>query len=425
MIINNTKKYKGKILYFSLVLLGLNFSCSSNDLEVVKISDPNKEEELEEPVITRSLETPKLTVEGRYLKDPCDNVVLLHGVAMTPSPWFNGGAVGDWRWNNYDIEGCLNYNKGVMDKLTNTEEGWYLNYIRLHIDPYWTNNVGVSGISENDISEFNFERFKASVNNVIIPLIKHAKSRGMYVILRPPGVCPEVIGVGGPYHEYLKTVWGYLSGHSDLKNADNVMFELANEPIRIKLPNGTEGGNTQPHFDQLKILFQSLVNIIRDNGSDNILWIPGSGYQSQYKGYANNKIEGDNVGYAVHIYPGYWGQDNNNPETFQNNWNENIKPVADFAPIAITEIDWGPEQYGVWGKGGVTGVAGDWGFGANFKALADNSGNVSWNLLAPENLIDKGALDGGIAYNGDPEACALPVFNWFREYASEYVKCED
>ncbi len=40
--------------------------------------------------------TPKLHVEGRYLKDPHGNIVNLHGVAVTPNPWFNGGAFGIW-----------------------------------------------------------------------------------------------------------------------------------------------------------------------------------------------------------------------------------------------------------------------------------------------------------------------------------------
>lgn len=368
--------------------------------------------------------TPQLKVEGKFLKDPCGNNVVLHGVAITPSPWFNGGAVGEWRWNNYDISGCLNYNKGVIDKLSNvTNEDWYLNYIRLHIDPYWTNNTGVSGIEENNISQFNFERFKVAVDKVILPLIQHAKSRGMYVILRPPGVCPRDIAVGDAYYDYLFKIWDYLSNHTSLKNAENVMFELANEPITIKSTNGDFGSNTQPHFDALKLFFQPMVDKIRANGANNILWIPGSGYQSHYKGYAANPIAGTNIGYAVHIYPGYWGRDNNDPMVFRANWNENIKPVANIAPIAVTEIDWAPEQYDVWGKGGVTGKAGQRGFGANFKVLADESGNVSWNLLAPEGLIDKGSLNGGIAFNSDPEACAFPVHNWFKAYAKEVEIC--
>ncbi len=369
--------------------------------------------------------TPKLHVEGRYLKDPHGNIVNLHGVAVTPSPWFNGGAFGIWdRWNNYDVEACLNYNKSVLDLLTDTSEGWYLNYIRLHIDPYWTNNLGVSGISENDISEFNYERFKTAIDEVIVPMIEYAETKGLYVILRPPGVCPEEISIGGEYHEYLLKVWGYISQHESLRNTEHLMFELANEPIKILGTNGDMGSNTQPHFDALKDFFQEIVDTIRVNGAENILWIPGTGYQSQYKGYAVNPVEGDNIGYAVHIYPGYWGGVRNY-ESFQSAWDENVKPVADFAPIAVTEIDWSPdddgdgENMGTWGTG-TTGVAQGEGFGANFNYITNASGNVSWNLLAPDNLIHYAEPENWtFAYESNEEACAVPCYNWFKEYAEE------
>ncbi|WP_052307625.1 cellulase family glycosylhydrolase [Belliella baltica] len=388
------------------------------DEEVAIIDDEQESMNVDWP-----LATPLLKVQGRQLVDPCGNEVLLHGVAITPSPWFNGGHVGVWRWNNYDIEGCLNYNKGVMDKLTNDEEGWYLNMVRLHIDPYWSNTPG-DPIPENDISRFSFDRFMTAVNDVIVPLVDHAKTRGMYVILRPPGVAPHQIAVGDEYFEYLMKIWDHLSNHSELKNKAHVMFELANEPIHILGTNGVYGSDTPAHFEALKLFFQPMVDVIRENGAENILWIPGSGYQSHYRGFPDFPIEDNNYGYAVHIYPGYWGQQNNDPITFRRNWNTHIKPVADIAPIAITEIDWGPEQYGVWGKGGVTGTAGSWGFGANFKMLADESGNVSWNLLSPENLIHDGHLDGDLAYGGDPEACAYPVHKWFKEYAFVKEICD-
>jgi hypothetical protein len=357
--------------------------------------------------------TPVLHVEGKYLKDPCGNTVLLHGVAITISPWFNGCMYGSsyCRWNNYDVQGCLNYNKAVMDRLTNTVDGWYLNYIRLHIDPYWTNNRGAS-VPENDISQFNMTNFQNCVNQVIIPLIEHAKSRGMYVILRPPGVCPDRIALNDAYYNYLVTVWSYLSQHMGLKNRDNVMFELANEPVNIRASDGTYGQDAQKYYDALKSFFQPIVNLIRNNGANNVIWIPGLGYQSLYRGLANNRISGSNIGFAVHVYPGYWGMDLNNTTNFNNGWNTHIKPVADIAPIVITETDWGPSQYNVWGKGGTTS-----GFGTNLKNIAAASGNVSWNLLSPDNLIDHGDPNGNTAYNNDWEACGRPSKQWFQEYS--------
>jgi hypothetical protein len=178
-----------------------------------------------------------------------------------------------------------------MDKLSSSADGWYLNYIRLHIDPYWTNDPGPA-IPENDISRFNYNRLVTYTDQVIIPLINHARSRGMYVILRPPGVCPSRIAVNDAYHSYLKRVWTFLSQHPGLKNADNVMFELANEPVEILGTNGTWGTTGNEHFAALKNFFQPLVNIIRNNGANNVCWVPGTGWQSHYQGYVNNQITG-------------------------------------------------------------------------------------------------------------------------------------
>lgn len=357
--------------------------------------------------------TPALHVEGRNLKDPNGNNVLLHGVHMTPNPWFNGCMRGACRWNNYDVNGCLNYFNSFLDAVTDTTKGWYCNLLRLHIDKYWSDNGTTTG--EDDYSKFDYNKFMAAVDNVIIPIIEHAKSRGMYVILRPPGVCPNHLDVNDGYYNVLMTVWRYLSQHPKIKNADNVMFELANEPINV-LANGIWAQDDQAHYDKLKLIFQPMVDAIRNNGANNVIWVPGTGYQSLYRGLANNPVTGTNIGYAVHIYPGYWGMNNSDPVIFKSNWDRNIKPVADIAPIAVTEIDWAPAQYGAWGVA-TTGTAGQTGFGANFKALADASGNVSWNLLGPEDLLDKGDPNGSIAYNNDPEACANPVYKWFKEYA--------
>lgn len=368
--------------------------------------------------------TPLLHVEGRYLKDPQGNTVNLHGVAITPSPWFNGQGS---RWNNYDVAKCLEYNNAVMDQLTDTAKGWYLSYIRLHIDPYWTNNPGQAVKGENDISQFNFSRLVTAIDEVILPMILHAKSRGLYVILRPPGVCPHKIEVGDEYQKYLLTVWGYLASLPALQQADNLMFELANEPVVIVGTDGSVGDNEQTHFDALKLYFQPIVDTIRAKGYKNVLWIPGTGYQSRYRGFANNPIEDKNMGYAVHIYPGFL---NSGPdyEAFKKGWNENVKPVADFAPIALTEVDWSPQvgkrdngkpyNMGTWGTG-TTGTKENPGFGYNFKRIVDESGNVSWNILSPESLIHNGDIDGKVSFNGVWDACAAPCHKWFREYSQQ------
>lgn len=368
--------------------------------------------------------TPKLHVEGRDLKDPHGNTVVLHGFAQTYSPWFNER--GQY-WNNYDVDGCLNYNQGLIDKILSA--GWKMNFLRLHMDPYWSNAPGCTPDGHELPNCFDEVRFKKYLDEVFVPMAEYAISKGLYVVMRPPGVSPEVIGVDDEYNYagYLMKVWDIVSSHPKIKNNKAIMFELANEPVRIKLADGSEGSNTQAHFDVLKAIFQPIVNKIRENGFQNVLWIPGSGYQSQYKGYAINPIEGENIGYAIHVYPGWFGSADGY-EVFKKEWDENITPVADFAPIMVTEMDWAPEEYNSsWGKS-TTGVAGGDGFGANFKKITDDAGNVSWLLFTSPDLLaqfsDTPPAEGEeYTFLNDPEACPWPVFHWFQDYAeSKYPR---
>lgn len=360
--------------------------------------------------------TPQLHVDGRDLKDPHGNTVILHGFAQTYSPWFNERGK---YWTNYSVSGCLKYNKAKIDSILMA--GWKMNFVRMHMDPYWSNTPGVNVTGENDISAFNYTRFKTYLDQVFIPMAEYANSKGLYVIFRPPGVCPEKIAVNDNYNKYLLKVWGWVSQHSKLRNNPGIMFELANEPVNILGTDGTYGAGSQGHFDNLKIYFQSVVDTIRANGCQNILWVPGLGYQSLYKGYAVNPIEGKNIGYAVHIYPGWFGS-GSGYENFQKGWDNDIKPVANIAPICVTEMDWAPAKYNAsWGKDS-TGVAGGMGFGANFKKITDSSKNVSWLLFtSPEFLArftgNPPAPGSPYTFLNDPQACPLPCYTWYNEYA--------
>jgi hypothetical protein len=366
---------------------------------------------------------PRLHVEGRYLKDPHGNIVNLHGFAQTYSPWFN--EMGNY-WSGYDVAGCLNYNKGIIDGVM--AAGWKASFLRLHMDPHWSYTPGLPVEGEHDISTFDFERFKTALDSVFIPMAEYAISKGLYVIMRPPGVCPGQIAVGDAYNQYLIKVWGYVAQHPKLKNNPNIMFELANEPVNILGPDGTYGTGSQGHFDNLKTFFQAVVDTIRAS-ADNILWIPGLGYQSLYQGYAINPIEGENIGYAVHVYPG-WFNSGQGYERFQEGWDEQVKPVADFAPIVVTEMDWAPEKYNAsWGKS-TTGTAGGDGFGANFKAITDTSGNVSWLIFTGPDLLDDftgipPAAGEDYTFLNDPEACPWPTYHWYQDYALENYPRQD
>ena len=73
----------------------------------------------------------------------------------------------------------------------------------------------------------------------------------MYVIMRPPGVCPQTIKVGDAYQNYLKTVWNIVTKNQDvIKNSGTVMIELANEPVKLLNQYGQDTETAMRDFFQ-------------------------------------------------------------------------------------------------------------------------------------------------------------------------------
>lgn len=359
-----------------------------------------------------------LHVEGPYFKNDAGETVILHGFAQTYSPWFNERGT---KWNNYDVNACLKYNKGIIDRILNA--GWKMTFVRQHMDPYWSNTPGVSTTGENDIHAFDFERFKKYLDEVFVPMAEYAVSKGLYVVMRPPGVCPENICLDDNYHHYLLKVWNHVAQHPKLKDNGAVMFELANEPVRIVNADGSPAGDKE-----MTEYMQAIVDTIRGH-CNNILLIPGLGWQQQYTGFVKYPIKGDNIGYAVHCYPGWYNSGVEDDvdvsyREFKRGWDSMITPIAMQAPIVVTEMDWAPKKYeSSWGKA-TTGVAGGKGFGANFIRIADETCNVSWLLFTDGNLLASydDNLEDGNTFLTDPEACPRPCYRQYQYYSTQEYK---
>ena len=368
---------------------------------------------------------PTLHVEGRWLADTHGNHVVLHGVMDTPNAWFNGGR---WGWS-YDDNGrnrCINY----FEKLFTGLEKAKCDVFRLHLDPAWTNDPnkqsdGKEG-GEADISRFSPSRLRNYLRTLYFPLAKKAMNHGMYVVVRPPGVCPGNLKVGDYYQDYLMTVWDIFTQNDSVrKYSGQISIELANEPVALKNANG------QDDAAALHDYFQPIVDKIRANGFTGIIWAPGTGWQANYTSYASHPIEGYNIGYAVHDYCGWYGCSDNTPDP-NNKIKQFLKqvPVVETAPIIITEVDWSPEKpgeghynehgewvtanYGTW----ATGSTSKW--GKAYKALLDHFGNISMTLSGTSCLLDVDQLlkDGSVvpAFGGEPEACGKACMDWYAEY---------
>lgn len=407
-------KYFKKAAYALVAMLTLSACGGDDPVEAPKpavVPTVPTEPTNPDPVTPPASQLSALHVDGPFLVNAEGRRVNLHGFAQTFSPWFNERGT---RWSNYDVEGCLRYNKGIIDGIM--DAGWKMTFVRQHMDPYWSNTPGKQTTGENDISAFDFERFKKYLDEVFVPMAEYAIGKGLYVVMRPPGVCPEQISVGGEYHQYLKKVWAHVAQHPKLKDNGAVLFELANEPVHI--------AGADPDAEISKFM-QELVDMMRAY-CNNILLIPGLGWQSNYNSFVKYPIQGRNIGYAVHCYPGWYNsgvEDDVEVEyrDFSRGWNENILPVATKGPVVVTEMDWAPKKYeSSWGKA-TTGVAGGKGFGANFMRIADETCNVSWLLFTGGELLaqyNDNAPDGS-TFLTDPEACPRPVFRQYKYYATK------
>lgn len=398
---------------------------------------------------------PTLHVEGRWLVDKHGNQVVLHGVMDTPSNYFNGdrweGSKARGWWDHYNETGrvnCLNY----FEKLFVGMEQAKCNVFRLHMDPAWTNDgsITATGFTKNtenktidpngqvvdgeaDISHFSETLYKHWLPTLYLELAKKAMNHGLYVVVRPPGVCPHDLKVGDYYNQYLMLIWNIFSQNEYIKqHAGQISIELANEPVSVK------NAQNQDDPKALHDFFQPIVDKIRENGFTGIIWVPGTGWQANYTSYAQYPITGENIGYAVHDYNGWYGCDDKNlsasdvPAATQRKIEQfhNQVPVVDTNPVMITEIDWSPfkpgtghynehgdwveSNYGTW----ATGRTSVW--GSITKGTYEHFGNISMTLSGTGCLldIDKSIATGQAvpAFDGLAEACGKACMDWYAAY---------
>lgn len=373
-----------------------------------------------------------LHVEGNQFKDPYGNKVVLHGVMDTPSPYFNS-----FRWgyncNDAAVSGCLNYFEKIFTAITDTEQGAYCNLFRLHLDPCWTNDPNKtstgSETGEANISRFSESRLEKYMQTVYWPIAQKALNHGMYVIMRPPGVCPDNLKVGDNYQQYLKKVWSIVTRNSNvLQNQHVVMIELANEPIHIY----NRYGQASP--TAMRDYFQPVIDVIRSNGYKGIILVPGTGWQSNYVDYATYPVSDSNYGYAVHDYPGWYStSDASHDHSVAISSFQKSVPVVTSKPIVITEVDWSPEkagaghynEHGTWvpGNYGTWATASTTKWGYAYKAVLDHFDNISMTLSGTDTYLDvDNYLKTGratAAFNAMWEACGGACWYWYSLWAQK------
>jgi endoglucanase len=336
--------------------------------------------------------TPKLHVSGRFLQDTSNKSVVLHGYMQPTASFFNGGQYSDPSdWNNTaNVAGMLNYLKDTATLMSDTaprygqSHGWYSTFVRVNTDSIggWTSQGGL----------VNSSQFNGWIQNFVVPFAQHLSSRGMYLVLSATGPINTpnngTHNAGITEQQRLITFWQTVANAPGVKSANNIMFELMNEPVDIEsVPgNGDWGNHQSKYFSAFKNWTQPIINAIRNTGADNIIWVSTLEFQGSPYQWAQFPFTGSNIGVACHYYPAYGGVFDNQTAV-QNLWNSQYKPAADLWPMIITENFWTPMPPGNLVNGTTAG------YGNALKNAIDVQGNVSYIVGFNSDLLDN--LGGG------------------------------
>lgn len=228
--------------------------------------------------------TPPLHVDGKYIKDPSGNIVILRGVAMIHTP---------------DMDLWRPGHEWMIDQVSTEANGWYAKVIRIgvRVESYLAN--------PNNI-----------VNNHLIPAVNYCTSKGLYCI-----VDWHYIDDGRTRDAQTRQFWNHVA--PIFKDYDNVLYEVFNE-------------HTEPTpWAEWKATAQPWVDLIRSHAPNNLILVSGPHYSHHIQGAATNPFNGTNLAYVAHIYPGGY---------YPLTWDGNIGVVADVHPVVVTE--WGYDPAG-------------------------------------------------------------------------------
>jgi len=381
----------------------------------------------------QKMPTPKLHVVGRFLEDPKHKVVTLHGYMQPGGSWFNGEG------HNYqnpadftsatNVAPALNYFDEIADimsstkPLYNSSHGWYCSFVRYIGDEGSASNFAPGWDVKGNLHDP--AQFEGWIHNMLVPYINHCKAEGLYVVLvgNPSTTYPKndegdndtTRNMSEQYQQNLIKFWKVVASDPGIKDADNVMFEICNEPIAIETSFGTGdwGSGNDAHWAALARFMQPIADAIRAEGADNVIWVPGLGWQGEYQGFPAHPIKGKNMGYAAHIYPAYGGA-HDDPGRVAKVWATNYQACAEIAPMIITEMMWEPNNgrgyQDLWNAHTV-------GFGNAIKTCIDAEGNVSYLIgMTGDHFVD---LQHGIDTSRQSTTeGSRAAFDWFYDYAN-------
>ncbi|WP_010248401.1 cellulose binding domain-containing protein [Acetivibrio cellulolyticus] len=281
-----------------------------------------------------SIPTPWLHVDGKYIKDPGGNTVVLRGVSL-----IDIGAI--------EHQGSFRGGKTAVDLInmaTNESSGWYSRVVRLPVYPAaidgeagWT-NCWYNGKSSNSYYD---DHLKAAVEACI--------AKGVYCIIDW-----HYIDTYTDKDTQTREFWTFIA--NKYKDTPNVIFELFNEP-------------TYPDsWSTWRTTAQGWVDMIRTIAPNNLIIVGGPRWSQNLGQAATSPVTGGNIVYNAHYYPTHGGS---------SAWDANFGNAANSVPFLNTE--WGFQHDG---DSITTGTVSS--YGQAYKDYLETKG-ISWTAWTFDN----------------------------------------
>jgi len=201
------------------------------------------------------------------------------------------------------------------DDYAEIKNNWRANAVRLSVHP---------GVFKNDLDD---------MKKIMEKEVAAARDLGLYVIIdwhvigMPNGWFKPCSYGEDHYYSYdsnfntAKEFWEMMA--VKYRGDRGVMFELWNEPAD---PKTNEWKNLKPYMERL-------YEIIRSQGSQNVIIAPGVWWTYDLRGIKQSPLKGDNIAYSWHNYEA-------NGKYLK--WSQALDGLNENYPIIVTE--WGYEN---------------------------------------------------------------------------------
>lgn len=330
----------------------------------------NAEDSLNRSPSCHQSQLPWLQVDGKWVKDEAGNRVTLRGIS------FCG-------FNNAWGEKALPDFQQKIAKVTNGNNGWYPNLLRLPIKDYHLENFNLEEI---------YQTLQAGVDECV--------KQKVYCIIDWHAVDGEE---GADWrspemNRQTREFWNYMAPR--FKDYPNVIFELYNEPGYPKLVS-------KYNWKIWRDVAQEWVDLIREQAPRNIILI-GSPLWAQITRYAPDyPFEGSNLAYVNHTYKGMeesWPRE----VGMEYDWEEVFGKAADLVPIFITEFGWQADAEWEFSKATTAE------FGRPMKEFLSKRPNINWVVWTYDHYCSPRLADAHDRVLGGNKM-GIFVRRWLRE----------